>query len=156
VARRRGEEWLARVGLAGFGDRYPHQLSGGMRKRVALAQTFINQPKILLMDEPFSALDMQTRTAMQDELLDLWSEQKSSVVFVTHDLEEAVALADKVYVLTAGPGTVKSVYRIDLPRPRVMADIRYDPKFIEIAKVIWNDLREEVQLGQSRGLQTGH
>jgi NitT/TauT family transport system ATP-binding protein len=127
-----------------------------MRKRVALAQTFINQPKILLMDEPFSALDMQTRTAMQDELLDLWSEQKSSVVFVTHDLEEAVALADKVYVLTAGPGTVKSVYRIDLPRPRVMADIRYDPKFIEIAKVIWSDLREEVQLGQSRGLQAGH
>ncbi|TKB28823.1 MAG: ABC transporter ATP-binding protein, partial [Mesorhizobium sp.] len=144
------------VGLARFEKHYPHQLSGGMRKRVALAQTFINQPKILLMDEPFSALDMQTRTAMQDELLGLWSELKSSVVFVTHDLEEAVALADKVYVLTAGPGTVKSVYRIDLPRPRVMADIRYDQKFIEIAKVIWNDLREEVQLGQSRGLQTGH
>ncbi|TIR96273.1 MAG: ABC transporter ATP-binding protein, partial [Mesorhizobium sp.] len=152
----RARDWIARVGLARFEKHYPHQLSGGMRKRVALAQTFINQPKILLMDEPFSALDMQTRTAMQDELLGLWSELKSSVVFVTHDLEEAVALADKVYVLTAGPGTVKSVYRIDLPRPRVMADIRYDQKFIEIAKVIWNDLREEVQLGQSRGLQTGH
>ncbi|TIU66314.1 MAG: ABC transporter ATP-binding protein, partial [Mesorhizobium sp.] len=155
-AYERARDWIGRVGLGRFEKHYPHQLSGGMRKRVALAQTFINQPKILLMDEPFSALDMQTRTAMQDELLDLWSEQKSSVVFVTHDLEEAVALADKVYVLTAGPGTVKSVYRIDLPRPRVMADIRYDPKFVEIAKVIWNDLREEVQLGQSRSLQTGH
>ncbi|MDG4878134.1 ABC transporter ATP-binding protein [Mesorhizobium sp. WSM4935] len=152
----KARDWIGRVGLSRFEKHYPHQLSGGMRKRVALAQTFINQPKILLMDEPFSALDMQTRTAMQDELLGLWSGLKSSVVFVTHDLEEAVALADKVYVLTAGPGTVKSVYRIDLPRPRVMADIRYDPKFIEIAKVIWNDLREEVQLGQSRGLQASH
>ncbi|TIV42446.1 MAG: ABC transporter ATP-binding protein, partial [Mesorhizobium sp.] len=155
-AYEKARDWIGRVGLSRFEKHYPHQLSGGMRKRVALAQTFINQPKILLMDEPFSALDMQTRTAMQDELLGLWSGLKSSVVFVTHDLEEAVALADKVYVLTAGPGTVKSVYRIDLPRPRVMADIRYDPKFIEIAKVIWNDLREEVQLGQSRGFQTGH
>jgi NitT/TauT family transport system ATP-binding protein len=149
-------DWIARVGLSRFEQHYPHQLSGGMRKRVALAQTFINQPKILLMDEPFSALDVQTRTLMQDELLTLWSELNASVVFVTHDLEEAVALADKVYVLTAGPGTVKSVYRIDLPRPRVMADIRYDPRFVEIARVIWGDLREEVQLGQSRTLQTGH
>ena len=150
------QEWLRRVGLGAFGDRYPHQLSGGMRKRVGLAQTLVLDPDIILMDEPFSALDVQTRTVMHEELLKLWAERQASVVFVTHDLEEAVALADKVYVLTAGPGTVKSVYRIDLPRPRVMADIRYDPKFIEIAKVIWNDLREEVQLGQSRGLQTGH
>jgi NitT/TauT family transport system ATP-binding protein len=151
----RARDWIARVGLARFEKHYPHQLSGGMRKRVALAQTFINQPKILLMDEPFSALDIQTRTLMQDELLSLWSELKSSVVFVTHDLEEAVALADKVYVLTAGPGTVKSVYQIDLPRPRVMADIRYDPQFVETARVIWDDLREEVQIGQSRTLETG-
>ncbi|HVW56387.1 MAG TPA: ABC transporter ATP-binding protein [Rhizobiaceae bacterium] len=151
----RARDWIARVGLARFEKHYPHQLSGGMRKRVALAQTFINQPKILLMDEPFSALDIQTRTLMQDELLTLWSELKSSVVFVTHDLEEAIALADKVYVLTAGPGTVKSVYQIDLPRPRVMADIRYDTKFVEIARVIWDDLRQEVQLGQRRTLETG-
>lgn len=154
-AHDRARDWIARVGLARFENHYPHQLSGGMRKRVALAQTFINQPKILLMDEPFSALDVQTRTLMQDELLTLWSELKSSVVFVTHDLEEAVALADKVYLLTAGPGTVKSTYDIDLPRPRVMADIRYDTKFIEIARVIWNDLREEVQIGHSRTLATG-
>jgi NitT/TauT family transport system ATP-binding protein len=152
----RARDWIARVGLARFEKHYPHQLSGGMRKRVALAQTFINQPKILLMDEPFSALDIQTRTLMQDELLRLWTDLKSSVVFVTHDLEEAIALADKVYVLTAGPGTVKSVYQIDLPRPRVMADIRYDPQFVEIARIIWNDLREEVQIGQSRALASGH
>jgi NitT/TauT family transport system ATP-binding protein len=151
----RARDWIARVGLARFEKHYPHQLSGGMRKRVALAQTFINQPKILLMDEPFSALDIQTRTLMQDELLTLWSELKSSVVFVTHDLEEAIALADKVYVLTAGPGTVKSGYKIDQTRPRVMGDIRYDTQFVEIARVIWNDLREEVQIGQSRTLETG-
>jgi NitT/TauT family transport system ATP-binding protein len=152
----RARDWIARVGLARFETHYPHQLSGGMRKRVALAQTFINQPKILLMDEPFSALDIQTRTLMQDELLKLWTDLKSSVVFVTHDLEEAIALADKVYVLTAGPGTVKSVYQIDLPRPRVMADIRYDPQFVEIARIIWNDLREEVQIGQRRALAAGN
>jgi NitT/TauT family transport system ATP-binding protein len=155
-AYRRARDWIARVGLARFETHYPHQLSGGMRKRVALAQTFINQPKILLMDEPFSALDVQTRALMQDELLKLWTDLKSSVVFVTHDLEEAIALADKVYVLTAGPGTVKSVYQIDLPRPRVMADIRYDAQFVEIARIIWNDLREEVQIGQSRTLALGH
>jgi len=154
-AYERARDWIARVGLARFEQHYPHQLSGGMRKRVALAQTFINQPKILLMDEPFSALDIQTRTLMQDELLTLWSELKSSVVFVTHDLEEAIALADKVYVLTAGPGTVKSVYQIELPRPRVMAEIRYDTQFVEIARIIWDDLREEVQIGQSRTLETG-
>jgi NitT/TauT family transport system ATP-binding protein len=155
-AYERARDWIARVGLARFETHYPHQLSGGMRKRVALAQTFINQPKILLMDEPFSALDIQTRTLMQDELLKLWTDLKSSVVFVTHDLEEAIALADKVYVLTAGPGTVKSVYQIDLPRPRVMADIRYDPQFVEIARIIWNDLREEVQIGQRRALAAGN
>ncbi len=137
--------WLARVGLAGFEDHYPHQLSGGMRKRVALAQTFINNPTILLMDEPFSSLDVQTRIVMQDELLDLWSTSSASVVFVTHDLEEAIALADRVYVLTAGPATVKSVYDVDLPRPRVTAEIRYQPAFIELSRRIWEDLREEVR-----------
>jgi NitT/TauT family transport system ATP-binding protein len=139
-------EWIRRVGLDKFGDHYPHQLSGGMRKRVALAQTFINSPEILLMDEPFSALDMQTRTLMQDELLQLWSAHSGSVVFVTHDLEEAIALADKVYVLTARPATLKSVYEIDLPRPRVMEEVRYEQRFIDISRKIWSDLREEVQI----------
>ncbi|HVJ43389.1 MAG TPA: ABC transporter ATP-binding protein [Dongiaceae bacterium] len=149
----RARDWLARVGLAKFEGHYPHQLSGGMRKRVALAQTFINEPKILLMDEPFSALDVQTRSAMQDELLELWSGTGASVVFVTHDLEEAVALADKVYVLTAGPATVKTVHDIRLPRPRVMSEIRYEADFIEACKRIWDDLREEVQLGQQQMLR---
>ena len=107
-AYEKARDWLKRVGLAKFEKHYPHQLSGGMRKRVALAQTFINGPEILLMDEPFSALDVQTRVVMHNELLNLWSESKASVVFITHDLEEAIGLADKVYVLTAGPGTVKT------------------------------------------------
>jgi NitT/TauT family transport system ATP-binding protein len=142
--------WLARVNLAGHETKYPHQLSGGMRKRVSLAQTFINGPQILLMDEPFSALDVQTRVLMHDALLQLWSQSRASVIFVTHDLEEAIALADKVYVLTSGPATVKSVYRIDIPRPRVASEIRYEQRFIELSKTIWNDLREEVLRGASR------
>lgn len=146
----KAHQWLARVNLTGHESKFPHQLSGGMRKRVALAQTFINEPEILLMDEPFSALDVQTRVLMHDELLRLWSQCKASVVFVTHDLEEAIALADKVYVLTAGPATVKSVYPIDIPRPRVASEIRYDARFIEISRVIWNDLRDEVLRGASR------
>jgi NitT/TauT family transport system ATP-binding protein len=143
-------EWIERVGLKGFEHHYPHQLSGGMRKRVTLAQTFINNPEILLMDEPFSALDVQTRVVMQDELLRIWSSSQASVVFVTHDLEEAIALADRVYVLTAGPATVKAVYDIDLPRPRVISEIRYDSRFIEISRQIWDDLREEVQVNYGR------
>jgi NitT/TauT family transport system ATP-binding protein len=143
-------DWLVRVGLKGFQHHYPHQLSGGMRKRVALAQTFINEPAILLMDEPFSSLDAQTRVIMHEELLRLWAGAGASVVFVTHDLEEAVALADKVYVLTTGPATVKSVYAVDLPRPRAVADIRYDKRFIDYSRTIWNDLREEVQASYAR------
>jgi len=154
-AQARAAEWVRRVGLAGFEKHYPHQLSGGMRKRVALAQTFINGPEILLMDEPFSALDVQTRILMQDELLRLWSTASASVVFVTHDLEEAIALADRVFVLTAGPATVKAVYDIDLPRPRVTAEIRYQPRFIEISRVIWEDLRDEVLISYERSRRAG-
>jgi NitT/TauT family transport system ATP-binding protein len=148
-------EWIGRVGLSGFEDRYPHQLSGGMRKRVALAQTFINQPQILLMDEPFSALDVQTRILMEDELLTLWSSLKTSVVFVTHDLEEAISLADRVCVLTAGPGTVKGIYSIDLPRPRKVEEIRFEPRFVELYQHIWEDLREEVLISYERTKQRG-
>lgn len=145
-AHAEAQEWIRRVGLKGFEKHYPHQLSGGMRKRVALAQTFINKPEILLMDEPFSALDMQTRILMHEELLQLWSASGGSVIFVTHDLEEAVALADKVVVLSQRPATVKAVYEIDMPRPRNMAEIRYDPKFVEYSRRIWNDLRQEVKI----------
>ena len=147
-------EWIARVGLTGFEDRYPHQLSGGMRKRVALAQTFINEPKILLMDEPFSALDVQTRTLMGSELLNLWSSTSASVVFVTHDLEEAITLADKVCVLTAGPATVKGIYTIDLPRPRDVTEIRFEPRFIQLYQEIWEDLRNEVVISYERSKQS--
>ena len=146
AAHAQAAQWIERVGLQGFERHYPHQLSGGMRKRVALAQTFINRPEILLMDEPFSALDMQTRTLMQDELLKLWSGTGGSVVFVTHDIEEAIALADRVFVLSARPATLKAVYAVDLPRPRVMAQVRYEPAFIKLSKRIWADLREEVSI----------
>lgn len=152
-ARQRALDWVARVGLAGFEDRYPHQLSGGMRKRVSLAQTLINEPKILLMDEPFSALDVQTRVLMGNELLNLWSSTSASVVFVTHDLEEAIALADRVIVLTAGPATVKGIYTIDLPRPRNVTEIRFDPRFVELYHEIWEDLRSEVMISYERSKQ---
>ena len=137
-------DWINRVGLKGFEDHHPHQLSGGMRKRVALAQTFINNPQVLLMDEPFSALDVQTRELMQEELLQLWAQAKSAVLFVTHDLDEAILLADRVAVLTTRPARVKSVHTIDLPRPRDVAKLRYDERFIAIARNISDDLREEV------------
>jgi NitT/TauT family transport system ATP-binding protein len=138
-------DWIRRVGLTGFEDRYPHQLSGGMRKRVALAQNLINEPRILLMDEPFSALDVQTRAKMSTELLSLWDLTRPAVVFVTHDLEEAIALADKVVVMTAGPGgTVKATFRVGLPRPRVVQEVRFDPDFVDLYHQIWETLRAEV------------
>ena len=143
-AEETARDWINRVGLKGFEDHHPHQLSGGMRKRVALAQTFINNPQVLLMDEPFSALDVQTRELMQEELLQLWAQAKSAVLFVTHDLDEAILLADRVAVLTARPARVKSVHTIDLPRPRDVAKLRYDERFIAIARNISDDLREEV------------
>jgi NitT/TauT family transport system ATP-binding protein len=149
-ALRHAREWVRRVGLAGFEGHYPHQLSGGMRKRVALAQTLINEPRILLMDEPFSALDAQTRQIMSDELLGLWELTRPSVIFVTHDLEEAIALADKVVVLTVGPGTVKAQFPVDLPRPRRVQEIRFEPEFVVLYERIWGALRDEVQLAYAR------
>ena len=153
-ARRQARDWIARVGLAGFEDRYPNQLSGGMRKRVSLAQSLINEPEILLMDEPFAALDVQTRTLMENELLDLWSQTSASVVFVTHDLEEAISLADRVVVFTAAPATLKRSYQIDLPRPRNVTEIRFDPRFARIYEQIWEDLRSEVVVAYERSLKS--
>ncbi|MFV0280260.1 MAG: ABC transporter ATP-binding protein [Rhodoblastus sp.] len=144
-ALERADAWLAKVGLAAFGARYPHQLSGGQRKRVALAQMLIRDPQILLMDEPFGPLDAQTRALMGDLLLDLWSADRKAVLFVTHDLEEAIALADRVVVMSAGPAArIVADHKIDLPRPREINEIRLDPKFHTIQRAIWNDLREEV------------
>jgi NitT/TauT family transport system ATP-binding protein len=148
TARAKGEEWLARVGLAGFGDRYPHQLSGGMRKRVSLAQMLILDPQILLMDEPFSALDVQTRSLMENELLELWSANRKSVIFITHDLEEAISLSDRVVVLSAGPATHPiGEYAIDLPRPRDVSEIRLTPAFIALHDRIWHAMKAEVLKG---------
>jgi len=145
-AQAEAREWLRRVGLAGFEDRHPHQLSGGMRKRVALAAALINAPSILLMDEPFGALDVQTKAIMSNELLGLWEQTKPTVLFITHDLEEAIALADRVVVMTAGPGTIKAVYDIDLPRPRgAVQEIRFEPRFLELYQQIWESLRDEVE-----------
>jgi len=175
----RADEWLKRVGLGGFGDRYPHQLSGGMRKRTALAQTLVLDPDIILMDEPFSALDIQTRQLMENELLDIWAgtadqrrtgpstsggsaggravtsseHVRKAVLFITHDLDEAIALSDRVVVLSAGPASHPiGEFVIDLPRPRDVAEVRVLPRFIELHKAIWDVLREEVLKGYAQQL----
>jgi NitT/TauT family transport system ATP-binding protein len=144
-------DWLRRVGLAGFEDRYPHQLSGGMRKRVAMAAALINEPQILLMDEPFGALDVQTKAIMQTELLGLWEQSRPSVLFITHDLDEAVALADRVLVMTSGPGSIKQSFDIDLPRPRGdVQTLRHEPRFLELQGQIWAALKDEVERAYAR------
>ena len=143
-AREQAERWVRRVGLAGFEHYYPHQLSGGMRKRVGLAQALVYGPEIVLMDEPFAALDVQTRNLMENELLDLWAEDRKTVVFITHDLEEAISLSDQVVVMTASPGRIKAVYPIELPRPRNVTEIRFEPAFGRIYERLWADLRDEV------------
>jgi NitT/TauT family transport system ATP-binding protein len=152
AAEAQARDWLARVGLGGFEDRYPHQLSGGMRKRVALAQMLILDPEILLMDEPFAALDIQTRQLMENELLELWLANRKSVLFITHDLEEAIALSDRVVVLSAGPETHPlGDFPIDLPRPRDVAEIRLSPRFVELHEAIWQVLKSEVLKGYAQG-----
>ncbi|WP_370638185.1 ABC transporter ATP-binding protein [Ancylobacter sp. Lp-2] len=139
------QDWLKKVGLARFGDRYPHQLSGGQRKRVGLAQVLVRGPKILLMDEPFGPLDAQTRQIMGTLLLNLWAQDRKAVLFVTHDLEEAIALSDRVVIMSAGPeARIIGDFPIDLARPRDTADIRLDPRFHELYRQIWNQLKAEV------------
>ncbi|WP_428031991.1 ABC transporter ATP-binding protein [Ancylobacter sp.] len=144
-AKAQALDWLKRVGLARFTERYPHELSGGQRKRVALAQMLIRQPKILLMDEPFGPLDAQTRQIMGTLLLRLWAQDRKAVMFVTHDLEEAVALSDRVVIMSAGPeARIIGDYPIDLARPRDTAEIRLDPRFHALHRLIWNQLKAEV------------
>ncbi len=150
LARARVAEWIARIGLNGFEQYHPYQLSGGMRKRVALAMTMVYEPEIILMDEPFGALDVQTRNLMENDLLEIWAQLRRTVVFVTHDFEEAIALSDRVVVMTASPGRVKAVYRIDLPRPRSVTEIRFHPDFGRLYETIWKDLKDEVRLGYER------
>ncbi|HWI80542.1 ABC transporter ATP-binding protein [Ramlibacter sp.] len=181
-ARAQAQRWLERVGLAEFGDRYPHQLSGGMRKRTALAQTLALDPDIILMDEPFSALDVQTRQLMENEVLELWGADsgerragpgpqpsapagsgraapasqrgRKAVLFITHDLDEAIAMSDRVVVLSAGPATrPMGEFEIDLPRPRDVAEVRTDPRFVELHSRIWAVLRDEVLKGYAQQLK---
>ncbi len=153
-ARIQATAWLKRVGLGDFGDHYPHQLSGGMRKRTALAQVLALDPDIILMDEPFSALDIQTRQLMEDEVLELWAAKKKAVLFITHDLDEAIAMSDRVVVLSAGPAThPMGEFEIDLARPRQVAEVRTQPRFIQLHTQIWHVLRDEVLKGYSQQLQ---
>ncbi|MCV0397809.1 MAG: ABC transporter ATP-binding protein [Rhizobiaceae bacterium] len=144
-ARERAREWLARVGLGAFADRYPQMLSGGQRKRVGLAQVLIRDPKLLLMDEPFGPLDAQTRLIMGDLLLKLWSEDRKAVMFVTHDLDEAIALSDRVVIMSAGPQSrIIGDFAVPLERPRDVGEIRHDPRFNALHREIWDALRDQV------------
>jgi NitT/TauT family transport system ATP-binding protein len=144
-ADRVGLLWIDRVGLRGFAGHYPHQLSGGMRRRAALAQSWIVDPAIILMDEPFGGLDVQTRQRMWEQLVQLWSGTDKTAMLVTHDLEEAITLSDEVVVLSAGPRSrIAARYRVDLPRPRNIADIKVEARFMEVYRTIWNVLRAEV------------
>jgi NitT/TauT family transport system ATP-binding protein len=152
-ARGRAESWLTRVGLQGFASRYPHMLSGGQRKRVGLAQVLIRDPKILLMDEPFGPLDAQTRQIMGNLLLDLWNADRKAVMFVTHDLEEAIALSDRVVIMSAGPAArILGEWRVALPRPRDIAEVKLEPAFHDLHREIWHVLKTEVLKGYA---QTG-
>ena len=145
------QAWVRRIGLDGFGNHYPYQLSGGMRKRVAIAQCWTVKPDLMLMDEPFSALDVHTRLHMEGEILTLSSSSKATVIFVTHDLEEAIALSDEVFLLSASPRTrVVGRYSIDLPKPRNLIDIKSDPEFQNLYRTIWRDLRKEVLQDDAR------
>jgi NitT/TauT family transport system ATP-binding protein len=147
-ARDHAREWLGKVGLGAFGDRYPHMLSGGQRKRVGLAQVLIRDPKIIFMDEPFGPLDAQTRLIMGDLLLGLWSADRKAVMFVTHDLEEAISLADRVVIMSAGPAArIIGDYPIAIPRPRDISEIKLDPRFLAAHREIWHALKEEVLKG---------
>ncbi len=152
-------EWLHKVGLGSFGDRFPHQLSGGMQKRVALAQTLALNPDIIFMDEPFSALDVQTRQLMENELLQLCqaspSQKGKSVLFITHDLDEAIAMSDRIIVMSAGPASHPiGNFEIDLPKPRDVAEIKSNPRFHEYYSQIWNVLRSEVMKSYTQQMKT--
>jgi NitT/TauT family transport system ATP-binding protein len=142
---RRVEPFLAMIGLAGFRDRYPGQLSGGMKQRVSLARAFVNDPEILLMDEPFAALDAQNRIIMQDELLRIWEGTRKTVIFVTHSIDEAIALSDRIVVMSAGPGRIKETIAVPFERPRSVPELRADARFGELTLRIWRSLEQSVK-----------
>jgi NitT/TauT family transport system ATP-binding protein len=149
------QKWLTSVGLGAFAGRYPHMLSGGQRKRVALAQVLIRNPKILLMDEPFGPLDAQTRQIMGNLLLELWTADRKAVLFVTHDLEEAIALSDRVVIMSAGPGSrIIGDWRVPLTRPRDIFEIRLEKEFHDLHREIWSVLKDEVMKGYAQSAQS--
>jgi NitT/TauT family transport system ATP-binding protein len=147
--------YLARTGLTKFADYYPHQLSGGMRQRVSIARAFANDPEILLMDEPFSALDAQNKVLLQEELLRIWEEHKKTVVFITHSVDEAVFLGDRIMVMTAQPGRVKTFVKVPLARPRNIMELQKSPEYGELIADIWSSLREEVQRARAQEDKSG-
>jgi len=154
-ALERAQGWLTAVGLGAFGGRYPHMLSGGQRKRVGLAQVLIRDPKILLMDEPFGPLDAQTRQIMGNLLLDLWNTDRKAVLFVTHDLEEAIALADRVVIMSAGPSArIIGDWRVPLSWPRDISEVRMEKEFHSLHREIWSVLKDEVLKGYAQSSQT--
>lgn len=148
VRRRRAQELIAQVGLSGFEEHYSHELSGGMRQRANIIRTLIYDPELILMDEPFGPLDAQTRIVLQDQLLKLWSATKKTIVFITHDLLEAIALADRVVLMSSRPGRIKSIENVTIPRPRDVFKIHESPEFRAVYERLWQQLRPEVNLAQ--------
>ncbi|HEV7263606.1 MAG TPA: ABC transporter ATP-binding protein [Falsiroseomonas sp.] len=145
--RARADALIERVGLGGFGDSWPYELSGGMRQRANIIRTLAYDPDVILMDEPFGPLDAQTRLILQNQLLDLWQSERKTVIFITHDLGEAVALADRVVVMSARPGRIKTVAEVPIPRPRDLFEIHADERFRDTYKLLWASLEEEVRKG---------
>jgi NitT/TauT family transport system ATP-binding protein len=148
--RERAQSWIELVGLSGFENHYPHELSGGMRKRAGIIRTLVYETDVVLMDEPFGPLDAQTRVILQSELLKLWERAHPTVLFVTHDLVEAIALSDRILVFTSSPGTIKREYRVELPRPRDVFHIHETPGFSELYDALWNDIHTEIERSRAR------
>jgi len=148
--QRRAHEFIDLVGLGGFEKHYPHELSGGMRKRAGIIRTLVYESDVVLMDEPFGPLDAQTRVILQSELLKLWERSRPTVLFVTHDLVEAIALSDRILVFTSGPGTIKREYKVELPRPRDVFHIHETPGFSDLYDALWDDIRTEIERSRER------
>ncbi|MFY9440315.1 MAG: ABC transporter ATP-binding protein [Tepidanaerobacteraceae bacterium] len=146
--------YIKLMGLEGFADAFPHQLSGGMKQRINVARAFVSDPEILLMDEPFGALDEQNRLLLQQELLKIWEGSGKTSLFITHSIDEALVLADRIMVMTAHPGKVKAIVPVDIPRPRDILSLRSSPNFGALFKQIWELLQEEVLKAKSMELKT--
>jgi NitT/TauT family transport system ATP-binding protein len=149
--REKAMHWLKLVGLDGFEHHYPSQLSGGMQKRVSIVRTLIYEPSVVLLDEPFGALDAQTRMGLHHQLLELWREKRSTMLFITHDLVEAITLSDQIVVMTRRPGTVKEVYQVPLARPRNVFEIYLQPGFDEAYAALWRHFKAELNIASASG-----